>query len=188
MEGGGKERAHVSFSPFQWIFVCVECALKVQKVLPELHFPLHFLVSFHSMCTRVMFIQWPAETWSWSFLVSFEHARSLAPGCILPHSQGDVGYPESSRWSSDSQDLPLNAVASLQHSPIQCDTLRPAGKLGFEFATVSGDMAPEFEFCPYSSLNQVGTSSRTASDSMALAALLHCIQSTGCGGDGSIPG
>ena len=45
----------------------------------------------HSICTRLIFIQGPAESWSWLFLVSYEHACSLAHVCILPDCQGYVG-------------------------------------------------------------------------------------------------
>lgn len=125
------------------------------QVSPDFYFPVHFLISPCSMCTSHIFIQGPAEIWDWLFLVSCEHACSLAPVCILPDRQGCVAdYPcplnSPSKLSGCSAGMSLHPVLNPQDNW----EIKLFHLFAFEFAIIFSD-ALGFGCFPYFSLNHI---------------------------------
>ena len=114
------------------------------------------------MCTSIIFIKGPAESWSWLLLVSYEHACSLAHVCILSDCQGYLGIINA-HYSLLIHRISLQIfwlVCRYVACCIQCYLLRLAGKLPFPiflplslqlFSTIPQGV---FFFPPCSSLKQ----------------------------------
>lgn len=135
----------------------LERVFKVQEVSSQPWLLLPRPLSYFSLqhVHSHIFIQGPAEIWDWLFLVSCEHACSLAPVCILPDRQGCVAdYPcplnSPSKFSGCSAGMLLHPVLNPQDNW----EIKLFHLFAFEFAIIFSD-ALGFGCFPYFSLNHI---------------------------------